>query len=78
MSQTFGFALRIHFVIRDEVPAAPLQLPPNSWWRRTLGGLFANRTNDRNRSMPVFNRHRTVPAATPSCFAIVSADRPSR
>ena len=56
MSRTFGFALRIHLVLREEETTDRFTTPRNAWWRRTLGRCFANRVVDRDH--PTLAAHR--------------------
>ena len=58
LSRTFGFTLRMHFVLSDVAKSAPFKLPKNAWWRRTLARLFANRTGHRDRRFPAAPAHR--------------------
>lgn len=58
MSRTFGFTLRIHFVLREEETTDRFKTPRNSWWRRTLGRCFANHVVDRDRLSLAAAAHR--------------------
>ncbi|MCE9606266.1 MAG: hypothetical protein K8U03_15325 [Planctomycetia bacterium] len=60
MSQTYGFTLRIHFIMRDDETVAPFSVPRNAWWRRALAWIFANRGVNRGAA----RTHEFSPAAS--------------